>query len=712
MRYLIAFAALGSTLLAQTAPVKYPIAPPGNVVDDYHGTKVHDPYRWLEDLDSPETRAWVDAENALTFGFLEKLPEREKFKARLTKLWDFPRYGLPYREAGHYFFSKNDGLQNQAVLYIQDGLHGSPRVLLDPNLLSADGTVALTANEASHDGQWLAYGTAAAGSDWNEFHIRSTATGQDTGDIIKWVKFSGLSWTRDSRGFFYSRFPASEGGGEKTFDALEHQRVYYHRLGTEQAADRLVFEVADQPKWLVGGGTTEDGRYLVLSTRRGDSRFNLLRVVDLQNPLAPQLDGPAIPLVDQWQAEYQIIGNSGPIIYMLTTQDAPRRRIVAVDARSPSPANWRTLVPEGADVIGSAGVVGGKFIVVTMHDASSRLLSFSLEGKPGGEIPLPGLGTVFDISGKQDEPELFYGFTSYTVPSTIFRQDLGTGRSEVFRAPQIEADLSRYITEEIFYNSKDGTRVPMFITHRRGVKPDPATPAILYAYGGFDISLTPGFSISTLAWLEQGGIYAVPNLRGGGEYGREWHDAGTKERKQNVFNDYIAAAEWLFANQYTSPAHLVLSGGSNGGLLVGAVLNQRPDLCRVAWPAVGVMDMLRFQKFTVGYAWVSDYGSSDDPEGFKYLSAYSPLHTIKAGAKYPAVLVTTADHDDRVFPAHSFKYTAALQAAVAERSDAGPVLIRIETRAGHGAGKPTAKVIDEIADKFAFAAHFLGMDVR
>ena len=585
-------------------------------------------------------------------------------------------------------------------------------MLIDPNTLSADGTVALTATAVSHDGKWAAYGTAAAGSDWNEFRVRSVASAQDSSDVIRWVKFSGLAWTRDSAGFFYSRYPAAvqAEGNAKTFGQLEKQQLYYHRLGTPQETDRLIHSVPEQPQWFVQGDTTEDGRFLCITIARGSANENLLRYVDLGDPVKPNLTGRVVSLVDVWDAEYNVVGSSGTVLYVLTNLDAPRKRLIAIDTAAPARANWKTLIPQSADVIESVAVIGGKFVVKTMHDASSRLLVYAKDGRALAPIPLPGLGAVAGVSGREDSPELFYNFTSFTYPTTNFRYDLAAAQGGVFNAPNVAFDPAAFETKQVFYNSKDGTRVPMFITHKKGLKPDGTTPTLLYAYGGFDISLLPGFSVTNLAWLEAGGTYAVPNLRGGGEYGKAWHEAGTKERKQNVFDDYIAAAEWLFANRYTSPAHLVLSGGSNGGLLVGATINQRPDLCRVALPAVGVMDMLRFHQFTIGYAWVSDYGSSADPAGFNYLSAYSPLHTIKSGANYPAVLVTTADHDDRVFPAHSFKYTAALQAAVAGGNN--PALIRIETNAGHGAGKPTSKVIEEAADKLAFAAHFLGMDLK
>jgi len=694
-----------------SAPVNYPDSPRGAHVDVYHGTHVADPYRWLEDLDSPQTAAWVAAQNELTFGFLANLPQRARFRDRLTALWNYERVGVPVKEGGRYFFSRNSGLQNQAVFLVQESPATEPRVLIDPNTLAADGTVALTTTQVSRDGRWVGYGTAAAGSDWNEFRVRSVDTGRDTDDVVRWVKFSGLGWTRDNRGFFYSRYPepGAAAGNAKTFSELAHQRVYYHRLGTPQAEDRLIHGVPEEPKWFVRGGTTEDGRFLIIYVSRGSAAENLLRFVDLGDPLAPRIDAPVRPLVETWGAEYSVVGNDGPVLYVVTTEGAPRRRLIAIDTRAPEAGNWKTLIPEGAEVIDAVELIGGRFVVKTMRDASSRLTVHARDGRPLGPIALPGLGTVASVSGRDDESELFYSFTSFATPTTIFRHDLATERGAIFRAPKVAFNPGDYETRQVFYPSKDGTRVPMFITHRKGLARDGSAPAILYGYGGFDISLTPGFSVSMLAWMEAGGLYAVPNLRGGGEYGRAWHEAGTKEKKQNVFDDFIAAAEWLFANRYTAPEKLVLSGGSNGGLLVGAVINQRPDLCRVAWPAVGVMDMLRFHKFTVGYAWTSDYGSSDDPDGFRYLSAYSPLHTMKAGARYPAVFVTTADHDDRVHPAHSFKYAAALQAAAAKDLKERPVMIRIETKAGHGAGKPTGKVIEEAADRLAFGAHFVGM---
>ena len=699
-------------VVAATAPLcalaafNYPVSKTVDHTDDYFGTKVADPYRWLEDVDAADTKSWVTDQNKVTFDFLATLSKRDAIKQRLLELLNYPRFGLPSKQGGRYFYSYNTGLQNQSPYFVKDTLSGEGRVVIDPNTMSKDGTVALTAATASDDGKWLGYGIAKAGSDWNEFRVRDLATGQDTADVISWVKFSGFSWTKDSKGFFYSRYPEPRKEGNKTFSDLANQKIYYHRIGTAQAEDQLIYERPDEPKWGLGGGVTEDGRYLLISVSQGTDPRNRLYYLDLKDAKKPELGGEVVRLIDVLEADYTVIGNSGSTLFVQTDLDAPRRKIIGIDLANPDRANWKTLVPEAKGVISSSTVVGGKFVVNYMEDAKSRLALFALDGAALGDIALPAIGTVSSVSGREDDSELFFSFTSFTYPTTNFRTDLATGKTEVFQAPKVDFDPTIYETKQVFYTSKDGTRVPMFITHRKGLKLDGSNPTLLYAYGGFNISLTPTFSTSNLAWLELGGVYAVPNLRGGGEYGKEWHLAGTKERKQNVFDDYIAAGEYLIKEGYTSSAKLVLSGGSNGGLLVGAVVNQRPDLARVAFPAVGVMDMLRFQKFTIGWAWASDYGSSDDAEGFKYLSKYSPVHNVKAGVPYPAVLVTTGDHDDRVHPGHSFKYAAALQAA--NPQNPFPLMVRIETNAGHGAGKPISKVVEETADKLAFALHFTG----
>jgi prolyl oligopeptidase len=684
----------------------YPAAKATDHTDDYFGTKVADPFRWLEEVDAADTKTWVEGENKATFDFLAKIPQRAAIKQRLTELLNYARFSLPSKQGGKYFYTMNTGLQNQAPLFVKDTLAAEGRVLLDPNTLSKDGTVALTGYAASEDGKWIVYGTAAAGSDWNEFRVRDVATGQDTADVIKWVKFSGMSWTHDSRGFFYSRYPEPKKDTNGTFSDLANQKVYYHRLGTAQEADILVHESPEFPKRGWGGGVTDDGRYLLLYGSEGTDPHNRLYYLDLKDAQKPDLTGPAVKLVDVIEATYNVIGNAGPVLFVQTDLDAPRKKIIAIDLTAPDKGNWKTLVPESKHVIESAGVIGGKFVVNYMVDARTQLSLFAFDGQPLGDVPLPGIGTVASISGRHDESELFFSFTSYVFPTTSYRCDLATGQVAVFQAPKVAFDPSVYETKQIFYPSKDGTRIPMFITARKGLKLDGSHPAMLYAYGGFNVSQQPAFSTTAVAWLELGGIYAVANLRGGGEYGREWHEAGTKERKQNVFDDFAAAGDWLVTQGYTAHSRLVISGGSNGGLLVGATVNQRPDLARVALPAVGVMDMLRFQKFTIGWAWASDYGSSDDAAGFKYLSAYSPVHNVKPGVKYPAVLITTGDHDDRVHPGHSFKFAAAMQAANPDAEF--PTFIRIETRAGHGAGKPIAKVIEETADKLAFAIHFTG----
>ncbi|HEX7085318.1 MAG TPA: prolyl oligopeptidase family serine peptidase [Vicinamibacterales bacterium] len=706
----LALALMASTITAQRAGaqqrITYPETRKVDVVDDYHGTKVPDPYRWLEDTDAPETKAWIAAQNEVTFAHLAGIPERERIRERLTRLWNYPKYGLPFREGGLYFFTKNDGLQNQAVLYVQPSLDAEPRVLLDPNTLSADGTVALSGLAVSHDARYLAYATSSGGSDWQELHVREIATGRDLEDHVRWAKFTDISWTRDGRGFFYSRYP-EPAEGERLLQQNHDHKLYYHVVGTPQAEDRLIYERPDQPEWGFNAQVTQDGRYALIYVWHGTDPKNRLYYIDLGDPARPDLSSPVVKLLDDFDAAYNVVGNQGPVLYVQTDLDAPRQRIIAIDLRDPAREKWRTIVPESEDVLQAATIVGGKLVTLYLKDAASRVRFYTLEGEPAGEIQLPGLGSVAGLTGTPDSPELFYAFTSFLYPTTIFRYDVATGTNEVFRAPQLEGfDPAQYETKQVFYTSKDGTRVPMFITHRKGIRLDGTNPTYLYGYGGFNVSLTPSFSITNLAWLEMGGVYAQPNLRGGGEYGEEWHLAGTKERKQNVFDDFIAAAEYLIREGYTSPAKLAIGGGSNGGLLVGAVMTQRPDLFAVAHPAVGVMDMLRFHKFTIGWAWVSDYGSSDDPEGFRYLYAYSPLHNLKPGTCYPATLVTTADHDDRVVPGHSFKFTARLQEV---QSCDKPVLIRVETRAGHGAGKPTSKQIEEAADVLAFRVRHLGM---
>jgi prolyl oligopeptidase len=692
---------------AHAAPgqtIQYPSARQSGVVDDYHGTRVPDPYRWLEDPDAPETRAWIEAENRVTESYLAQIPERATIRQRLTQLWNYPKYGAPFHKAGRYFFFKNDGLQNQAVLYKQASLVADAAVLLDPNVMSQDGTVALSTLAVSEDGKLLAYGTSASGSDWEEFHVRDIASGRDRSDHLRWIKFSGASWTYDGRGFFYSRYPEA---AEKALTSVNRfQKVYYHRLGTEQAQDVLVYERPDQPDWGFGAQVTDDGRYVVMNVWLGTDRRNRVYYLDLRSATRPTVTGAVARLLDDFDASYGFIGHDGPVFYFLTDLDAPRKRVIAIDTRQPERAHWREVIPQGEDVLEGVQIIHDAFVAHYMHDAHSRLRLFALDGRFLKDVALPALGAVASISGERKDDEMFYAFTSFLYPTTIFRYDFKEGTSSVFKAPAIDFDPSGYETNQVFYTSKDGTRVPMFVTHKKGMKLDGSNPTYLYGYGGFDISLTPSFSVSLLAWLERGGVYAMPNLRGGGEYGEEWHQAGMHEKKQNVFDDFLAAAEYLIAQGYTRPAKLAIGGGSNGGLLVGAAITQRPELFGAALPAVGVMDMLRFHKFTIGWAWVTEYGSADSVAQFPYLYQYSPLHNLKAGTRYPATLITTADHDDRVVPGHSFKFAAALQAAQAGPS---PVLIEIETKAGHGAGKPTSKVIEEQADRWAFLVKNLGI---
>ena len=683
------------------AQLKYPETRRVDVVDDYFGTKVPDPYRWLEDDNSPETAAWVKAQNEVTHAFLSTIPERDRIRARLTELWNYERYGIPSREGSHYIYTRNDGLQNQPVLYRAGSLDGKPEVLLDPNALSDDGTVALTDAEFTDDGTLMAYALSQAGSDWREWRVREVATGKDRADLIKWSKFSDVAWLKDGSGFYYGRFDAPK-PGEELQGVNRYHKIFFHKLGTPQEEDVLVYERQDQPDWGFNPEVTEDGRFLLIYQSEGTENKFRIFVKDLTQP-----DAPIRPFLDRFDAYYNVIGNDGDTFYVTTDRDAPRGRLVAISLDRPEPEAWKTLVPEGPgrDVIDSAHMLGDRFVLTWMVDASHRLRVYGLDGRFEREIALPTLGSV-QFSSRRRDREGFYAFTSFTYPTTIFRYDPETGQSTVFRRPSVRFSPEDYETTQVFYPSKDGTKIPMFITARKGFVKNGQTPTLLYGYGGFNVSLTPSFSVANLAWLEMGGIYAVPNLRGGGEYGKAWHDAGRLANKQNVFDDFIAAAEYLLREKYTSTPKLAISGASNGGLLVGACMTQRPDLFGAAVPIVGVLDMLRFHRFTIGWAWKSDYGSSETKEGFEILYKYSPLHNLKPGTAYPATLIVTADHDDRVVPAHSFKFAAALQAA---HAGTAPVLIRIDTRAGHGAGKPTSKQIEERADVLGFLVKVLGM---
>jgi prolyl oligopeptidase len=700
-------------------PLTYPTTNKSNQVDNYHGISVSDAYRALEDPDSQPTKAWVEAQNQVTFAYLNEIPAREKIKQRLTKLWDYEKYGIPFKEGETYFYFKNDGLQNQSVLYTLPTLDAEPRVLLDPNKLSEDGTVALSGIEISENGQFLAYGLSISGSDWQEWKVRNVQTGEDLEDHLQWIKFSGASWTHDHQGFFYSRYDEPN---QKTKLAAENtilaspqeeqfsktnvnyfQKLYYHKLGTLQSEDILIYHRLDQQEWGFGGEVTEDGKYLIISVWLGTDSRNLVFYKDLTNS-----NSEVVELINRFDANYSFIDNDDHVFYFRTDLKAPRGKVIAIDVQNSKSENWQEIISQTSETLKTVGILNNQFVADYLQDAHSKVKIFDLTGKLAQEVELPGLGSVRGFGGERYDTETFYSFTSFTTPGTIYHYNLKTAKSEIFRQPNVDFNAEDYETKQVFYQSKDGTQIPMFITHKQGIPLDSNNPTYLYGYGGFNISLTPNFSVSLLVWLEMGGVYAVPNLRGGGEYGEEWHQAGMKEKKQNVFDDFIAAAEWLITNNYTQPKKLAIGGGSNGGLLVGACMIQRPDLFGAALPAVGVMDMLRFHKFTIGWAWVAEYGCSENSEEFKTLYSYSPLHNLKSGTAYPATLITTADHDDRVVPAHSFKFAAALQEA---HNGDSPVLIRIETKAGHGAGKPTAKIIEEAADKWAFLVRVLEIEV-
>ena len=671
----------------------YPDAQKGDVVDNYHGTTVADPYRWLEDDNSKETAAWVEAQNAVTDTYLTSIPQRASINQRLTTLWNYERFGVPSRHGGRYVYFKNNGLQNQDVLFKQPTLATEATVLLDPNTLSEDGTVSLGSISFSEDGKLLAYSISESGSDWRKWKVRNVDTGEDLDDLVEWSKFSDASWAKDGSGFYYSRY--DEPAEDEALQQVNYfQKLYFHRVGTTQSEDTLIYERPDQKEWGFGGGVSEDGRYLIISVWEGTDPKNRVFYRDLQDA-----NGPVIELLNDFDAEYSFLGNEGPVFWFKTNLDADRGRIIAIDTTQPARANWRELIPESKDTLVAYSVVGDRFIIEYLRDAKSVVNVFALDGTFEREVALPGIGSSYGFGGRREDRETFFGFTSFSNPGSVYRYDIATGQAELFKKPTVQFDPADYETKQVFYTSKDGTKVPMFITHKRGLTPDGNLPTLLYGYGGFNISLTPSFSVANLVWMEMGGVYAVPNLRGGGEYGEQWHQEGTKLNKQNVFDDFIGAAEWLIANNYTSSDRLAISGGSNGGLLVGACMTQRPELFAAAMPAVGVMDMLRFHKFTIGWAWVSDYGSSDNGEEFEALYKYSPLHNLREDTSYPSTLVTTADHDDRVVPAHSFKFAATLQE---KHAGENPVLIRIETKAGHGAGKPTSKRIEEAADKIAF----------
>ena len=702
-----------STDTFDSGPVEYPETRQVDQVDDYFGVQVADPYRWLEDLDGEETAAWVAAQNEVAEPFLASLPGRAAIEDRLREIWNYERWSTPGKRGERYFYSHNDGLQDQSVVYVaesmdQEGDEPPGRVLLDPNGWSEDATVALAGMTPSRDGRYVAYAQSDGGSDWRKWKVRDVEAGEDTGDLIDFTKFTSISWMPDNSGFFYSRYPPREDDPTKG-DGSKAVSVYFHALGTQQSEDRLVFSQPEHPRRNPYASVSEDGEYLLVNLQEGYLE-NAVHYRKIDEP-----DSAIRPLLDQWDALYGYIVNMGPVFLFETNKEAPRNRIVAVDLTDGSPAGNPTLhevVPEAEDTLSSASAVGGKLVLNYLHDARTVVRLAEPNGAapatPAGEVELPGIGTAGGFGGRWEDTETYYSYSSFGTPSQIHRYDVATGESRLIRSPAIDAELDGYETTQVFYESRDGTRIPMFITHRAGLERSGDHPTLLYGYGGFNISLTPGFSSSRLAWLEMGGILAIPNLRGGGEYGREWHLAGTKENKQNVFDDFIAAAEWLIAEGYTSAGRIAIQGGSNGGLLVGATLNQRPDLFGAALPAVGVLDMLRYHLPSANARnWSTDYGLSENEDEFRAQYGYSPLHNVQDGACYPPTLVTTADHDDRVVPWHSFKYAAEMQRA---QGCDNPVLIRVETRAGHGAGKPTWMQIEDVADQWAFAAWALGLE--
>lgn len=685
--------------------LQYPFTARIDQKDNYHGTIVEDPYRWLEDDQSGETHEWVLNQNKVTQSFLGTIPQRRTIRDYLTSIWNYEKYGMPIKRGEKTFFSRNSGMQNQSVLYVIDKPGAQPRVLIDPNTLSEDGTVALSGISISDDGKLIAYSLSASGSDWQTWRVRQIDSGEDLSDEVRWVKFSRVSWLKDGSGFFYSRYDEPKKNDALKGTNLFH-KLYFHRLGTEQSVDQLIYKRDDEPEWGFRADVTDDGNYLVISVWNGSSPKQRIYYQDLNVK-----NSPIVKLIDNFDASYTLIDNQGPLFWFVTDLNATRRRVVAIDVSKCSSEHLDIveLIAESDQTIEVVSLVGERFFVQGLKDARSVVYEYALNGSFIREVNLPGIGSAEGFGGKREDMETYFSFTNMSTPSTIYRYDIATGKSSVHFAPKVGFNPSDFITKQVFYTSKDGTRVPMFVSYRKGLKRNGQNPTYLYGYGGFGISLGPEFSVSILTWMQMGGIFAQACLRGGGEYGEEWHEAGTKLRKQNVFDDFIAAAEYLISEGYTSTPKLAIRGGSNGGLLVGACMTQRPELYGAALPAVGVMDMLRFQRFTIGYAWTSDYGSSDDPNEFKALLAYSPLHNLKQGVSYPATLVTTADHDDRVVPAHSFKFAATLQHCQA--GDA-PALIRIEEKAGHGAGKPTAKVIEEAADKWGFLFKVLRVPAR
>ncbi|PYR95242.1 MAG: S9 family peptidase [Acidobacteria bacterium] len=691
-------------MAAQGQHPAYPPTSRGDVVDDYFGTKVPDPYRWMEDLDAKAVADWIAAENAITERYLATLPLREKLRKRITELWNYPKVSTPFIEGGQVFYRRNSGLQKQSLFFMRPDLKQPARVIVDPNEMFPDGATSLAATVPSPDATLLAYATAEGGADWQTIHVREIATRRDLKDIVRWMRFSGLSWTKDAKGFFYSRYPEPP-AGKALQAALSGQALYYHRVGTPQSEDRLIYERRDLPTWFISGGLTDDGRYLLIQMAEGSENKNRLYVKDLAGPRKPDLDAPVTPVVETDDAEYAPIGNLGSTIFLRTDLDSPNRRVIAIDLAHRDRSAWKTVVAERPQAIETVIVASDRIVAEYLVDVQSRLDMFKLDGTPAGTIALPGAGSIGGLNGRDDSNVLFYTFTSPLYPATVFAYDIKAARSTPFEPPSLPVDVAQYETKQLFATSKDGTRVPFFMTARKSIARDGNRPTMIYGYGGFSISTTPTYRPDVPAWLELGGIWVTANMRGGAEYGEAWHHAGMLGKKQNVFDDFIAVAEYLVKENYTSPSKLGIMGGSNGGLLVGAAMEQRPDLYAVALPAVGVMDMLRYDKFTGGRAWATEYGSSANAEQFPILLKYSPLHNVRPETCYPATLVTTADHDDRVVPSHSFKFTAALQQA---QSCDKPVLIRVETQVSHGF-RPTDKRIAEVADEWAFAAATMGI---
>lgn len=679
----------------------YPKAKKDLTVDQYAGKKIADPYRWLENDTASDVREWVKAENKVTHDYLNQIPFRDKIKRRLTEIWNFPKFSAPFKEGEYYFFFKNDGLQNQSILYYQLGLKGTPSVFIDPNILSADGTVSLASYTFSKDHKLCAVGTAASGSDWNEIYVMDVATKKKLTDKIKWVKFSGATWR--GNGFYYSRYDEPSKGKEFS-NQNKFMKIYYHEIGKLQVADKLIFEDKAHPLRYFNASITEDERFLLINVSEGTTGTEVL-VQDLSKN-----EKIFKTLFPGFKNNFNVIDNNGDKIFAVTDLGAPRYRLVEVDPNNSAPKNWKDIIPQSNDLLENVGTAGGKLFPVFLKDASSRVFQYDYKGKMEHEIILPGIGTVSGIGGKKEDRELFYSYVSFTNPGEIFHYDINSGKSDVFRKSEVRFNADEFETKQVFFTSKDGTNIPMFIIHKRGIAFDGNNPTMLYGYGGFNISLTPSFSVSRMMFLENGGVYAIANLRGGGEYGEDWHRAGMLEKKQTVFDDFIAAAEYLISSKYTSPEKLAINGGSNGGLLVGACITQRPELFKVAIPQVGVLDMLRYHKFTIGWGWAVEYGTSDSAEQFNYLIKYSPLHNVMDGINYPATMIMTADHDDRVVPAHSFKFAAELQSK--QKRDGNPTIIRIDSKAGHGAGKPTAKLIEDATDMWSFVLWNLGVEMK